>query len=78
MNKAVYVKNTGTAPVTLSMSNTNWNPTDAYGALSLDWNRESTVLNPDQVTTATLTLSTSSSVNGISAFSVNIVISGTS
>jgi hypothetical protein len=77
VTRTVYIKNLGTTSVTLSMSTANWNPTTANGPISLAWNQESTVLTANQVATATLTLSTSSTVNGITTFSVDIVISGT-
>ena len=77
ITRTVYVKNTGNAPLTLSMTKTNWVPTSANGPITLVWNQESAVLNVNQVVAATLTLSVSSSTNGITTFSFNIVISGT-
>ena len=77
VNRTVYVKNTGTALITLSMSKTNWNPASANGPISVVWNRESTVLAANQVTTATITLNVSSSVSGIATFGVDVIISGT-
>jgi len=76
VTRTVYVKNTGNTALTLHMATTSWSPTTANGPITLSWNRENTVLNANQVTTATLTLSTQSSINGITTFSVNIVISG--
>lgn len=76
LTKTVYIKNTGTTALTLRLTKTNWSPTTANGPVALTWNRESTVLAANQVTTATLTLSTSSSISGITTFSMNIVISG--
>jgi hypothetical protein len=75
--KTLYVKNLGTVQVTLSLSATNWNPTTANGPIALSWNREGAVLAASQVTTATLTLSTSSTASGITTFNVDVVISGT-
>jgi hypothetical protein len=77
VNRTIYVKNTGNSPITLSMTKTNWNPPSANGPLTLTWDREGTTLNPAQVSTATLTLTVSSSVSGITTFSVDIIISGT-
>jgi hypothetical protein len=73
----IYVKNTGNAPITLSMTKTNWNPASADGPITLTWNRENAVLSVGQSTAATLTLSVSYSISGITTFSVNIVITGT-
>ncbi len=77
VTRTIYVKNIGNTQVTLSMTKANWNPTTANGPVTITWNREATVLAANQVSTATLTLSVASSVNGISTFSVNVAISGT-
>jgi hypothetical protein len=77
VTKTVYVKNTGTSRITLSMTKTNWSPSSANGPITLSWNRENTALNAGQATTATLTLSVSQSISGITNFSFNIVITGT-
>lgn len=75
--KTVYVKNVGTTQLTLTMSNTNWNPSAANGPVAIAWNLEGAVLAVNQVSAATLTLSVSSTVSGVSTFSVDVVISGT-
>ena len=75
--RTIYVKNTGNTPITLSMTKTNWNPASANGPITLTWNRESTALTAGQVSTATLTLSVSQSISGITNFDVDVVITGT-
>jgi hypothetical protein len=77
VTRTIYVKNLGTAQLTLSMTKTSWNPASANGPITLTWNRGGTVLAANQVATATLTLGVSSSISGIATFSVNIVITGT-
>ena len=77
VTRSVYVKNTGSNQITLSMSKTNWNPTGANGPITLTWNRESNTLNPGSGTTATFTLTVSPSITGITNFSVDIVVTGT-
>ena len=77
VTKTIYVKNTGSAQITLSMTKTSWVPSSADGPITLTWNRESTILAVGESTAATLTLSVSSSISGITTFSVNIVITGT-
>jgi hypothetical protein len=77
VTRTIYVKNTGNTQITLSMTKTNWNPTGANGPITITWDKESTTLAANAVATATLTLSVSSSISGITAFSVNIVITGT-
>jgi hypothetical protein len=74
----VYVKNTGTVPVTLTLTTANWNPSSANGPIALSWNKESTVLNAGQSTSATMTLTVSSSISSsITDFSFNIIVTGT-
>jgi hypothetical protein len=75
--RTIYVKNTGNTQITLNMTTNSWNPAGANGPISLSWNRESTVLSAGSSTSATLTLTVSSSISGITTFSVNIVITGT-
>jgi hypothetical protein len=76
-NKTVYVKNTGTVPVTLTMTNENWTPATANSVLTLSWNRQNTVLNAGQTASATLTLTAASSTGSLTSFTFNIKIIGT-
>lgn len=75
--RTVYVKNTGTLPITLSMTTGSWAPTNANSYLSVTWNRGGTVLTPNQSVSAILTLSATSSAGNITAFSFNVIITGT-
>ncbi|MGD6850536.1 MAG: hypothetical protein ACQCN6_00575 [Candidatus Bathyarchaeia archaeon] len=75
--QTIYVKNTGTASMTLAMSVTNWNPAGASTYMALTWNRQDTELSPGQSTAATLTLTVNSGITGITNFSNSITISGT-
>lgn len=75
--RTIYVKNLGTTQVTIGMTGANWNPASANGPITLTWNREGTTLSANQVATATLTLSASSSISGITTFNVDVVITGT-
>jgi len=59
------------------MTTTNWTPATADGPITLSWDKENALLNPDQVTTATLTLSVSEDIDGVTNFSFNIVVTGT-
>ena len=77
VTRTMYVKNTGNTSITLSMTKSNWNPASANGPITLSWNREGTSLTVGQSTMATLTLSVSSSISGITTFGVDIVITGT-
>jgi len=78
VSRTVYVKNLGTAQVTLSLSASSWNPAAANGPVSMSWNRQEAALTSGQVTSATLMLSVSSGVSGFTSFSVDAVITGTS
>jgi hypothetical protein len=74
--RTVYVKNTGTVPITLSMTPVNWDPTDASTHLTLTWNQQGTVLGVGDSVTATLTLTAAGDTGDLQVFNVNIVISG--
>jgi hypothetical protein len=76
VDRTVYVKNTGNAPITLSMTTSGWSPAAANGPISISWNREGTALNAGQSTVATITLSTSAGVSGITDFNVNVIVTG--
>jgi hypothetical protein len=77
VTRTIYVKNTGNTQITLSMTTNGWSPTSANGPITLTWNREGTTLSAGASVAATLTLTVSSSISGITTFSVNIVITGT-
>lgn len=76
VNKVIYLKNTGNTQITLSMTANNWNPSNANGPITLTWNREGALLNPGEVTSATLTLTTAEDITGITTFAVTILIIG--
>ena len=75
--RTVYVKNTGTVPVTLSMAPSGWAPSNANTYLTLSWNQAGNVLNSGASVAATLTLTASSSAGNITSFGFNIVVTGT-
>ena len=78
VTKTVYIKNTGNAQITLSMTTNNWNPMNANGPITIFWDKEGLTLASGQSTAAVITLRVSSSISGITSFSCNIVITGTS
>ena len=77
VSRTIYVKNTGNAPITISMSTNSWVPASVSTYLTVTWNKEGASLAVNQVTSADLTLTVSPSINGITGFTVNIVITGT-
>lgn len=74
--KTVYVKNQGSAPMTLNMTTNTWTPSSAASYITLTWNRESAVVTAGSNVQADLTLSVSSGITGITNFSFNIIITG--
>lgn len=73
----VYVKNNGTAAESLSMTTSNWSPASASSQISLSWNCSDYVLAHASVVGASLTLSVSSAISGITSFSFDITVTGT-
>lgn len=76
VGRVAYVKNTGNTPITLSMATSGWSPANANGPITVVWDREGVSLSSGQVVAATITLSTSPSISGITDFSVTIIITG--
>ena len=74
VNKTIYVRNEGNTAATLSMTTSNWNPTNASSYMTLNWNYGGQTLNVNQVVQVKLTLAVSSSVTGITNFSFDITI----
>ncbi len=77
VTKTLYVKNLGNADMTLHLATTNWTPAAASNYLTVSWDRESSVLSPDEVVETTITLGVSNSITGIDTFSFQIIIEGT-
>jgi hypothetical protein len=75
--QTVYVKNTGNAAMTLSLSSNNWTPTGANTYITVSWDKQGQTLSAGQSTPAVITLAVSSSVTGITTFSNTITLSGT-
>jgi len=77
VTQTVYIKNTGTVPVTLTMATSNWSPANANSYLTLSWNRPNYVLNAGLSVQATLTLVVASDTGSLTTFSVSVTITGT-
>jgi hypothetical protein len=75
-SRIIYVKNTGTVPITITMTSGSWAPTDADDYLTLSWDQQNTVLDVDESVSANLTLSVDSDTDDLADFSFNIVITG--
>jgi len=76
-SKTVYVKNTGTVTLNLSMTTTDWSPLGASSYITLAWTREGTEIQPDEVLAAVFTLTVSGSIQGIPSFDFVIRVTGT-
>ena len=77
VNQTIYIKNSGTTPLTLSMITDNWNPTPAASCLTLTWNRQNYILDAEDSISANLMLSMSSNTVDVTAFNCNVTIIGT-
>jgi len=75
-NVTIYIRNEGTAPITLSLQTSNWNPPNAADYISLSWNYGGQTIGANQVLAVTLSLSISSNIQGITTFSFDIVVVG--
>jgi hypothetical protein len=77
INKTVYVKNSGTTALTLSLEKTNWYPVTISSSITCVWDREQAKLEPGKILTATLTLTTAANFSVETSFGMNVVITGT-
>jgi hypothetical protein len=75
--QTIYIKNTGNVPETLTMTTTNWNPTNAKTSLTLTWNRQNTILPAGKSIQAILTLKAASNTISFTTFSCSTTITGT-
>ncbi len=72
----LYVRNEGSSAVKLNLTTRNWNPANASEYITLTWNREGQVFEPQTVVTATLTLSVSANISGITGFGFDTIVTG--
>ncbi len=77
VTKTVYIKNSGSVALTLSMATSNWNPASANSYLTPTWDRAGYLLSPGASISAVLTLKASAGASALTTFSFNIVITGT-
>lgn len=75
-NVVVYIKNEGSAQMTLSLATEDWTPAIASTYINLSWDYEGAVIDVDGVIQVTLSLSVSDLIEGVTNFSFNIVITG--
>ncbi len=75
-NFTFYLKYEGDSDFNLGMSSENWNPGTAADYMTLAWNREGQQIRPDEVLGCVVTLSVLEDVQGVSSFTLDIIISG--
>jgi len=73
-NKTVYVRNEGDTKTTLTMTLSNWSPTNSSNHIGINWNYTGQTLNVNQIIQITFTLSISENIQGITNFSFDITI----
>jgi hypothetical protein len=75
-NKTVYLKNWGANPVNVSMTTSNWIPSNAETYLTVTWNREHEIIVAGLALEATFTIYVDPSIVGteIATFSHDITI----
>jgi len=75
-SQTIYIKNSSNKPIMLYMTIENWIPTSANTYMDLTWDKEGTILDPDQVTPSSLTLTTDSDTGSLTDFNFEIIITG--
>ena len=73
-----YIRNEGNSPSTLSMYASNWTPENAEDYLDLSWNYAGQSINVNSALPVTFTLTVDQNIEGITTFSFDITIVGTS
>jgi len=73
-NITVYIRNEGNGLVTLILNTDNWIPSNASNYMALSWDYADQPTDPQEIVPITLTLTTSSDIEGIINFSFDIII----
>ncbi|HDI07312.1 MAG TPA: hypothetical protein ENF76_03000 [Candidatus Bathyarchaeota archaeon] len=76
-NVTVYIQNSGSVPVILTMDTDNWQPSTASTYISVNWNRQNYVLTPGSVVETLISIHVSESITDITSFSFDLIITGT-
>jgi len=77
-NVTVHIRNEGNSVASLSMETSNWSPSNASNYITLSWGYSGESIDPDEVVRITFTLSISATIEGITNFSFDITIVGSS
>jgi hypothetical protein len=78
-SQTIYVEDTGSLSMTLSITVSNWNPSTAGSYITVTWNGKGQTIQPgvSGAYAVTLTLTVSPSITAVTSFSNSIMISGT-
>jgi len=74
--RTIYIKNNGNTQLQVNITTSNWTPTGVPTYITLTSNVNNFTLNPESTQTTILTLAISSSIQGITDFSFDIVVEG--
>jgi hypothetical protein len=74
INNVVYIKNTGNAAATLTLSTGSWSPSSASGYMKLTWNYTGQSISPGSNIPVKLTLTLFANATALTSFSFNILI----
>jgi hypothetical protein len=77
VSETIYIKNSGSVTVTLTMDTSGWSPVGASSYLTLSWNRQNDELAAGASVPATLTLTAASDTGSLTTFSCSMTITGT-
>jgi len=73
-NQTIYMRNEGDTNTTLTMTLSNWNPTNSSNYIGIIWNYAGQTLDVNQVIPVTFTLNISENIQGVTDFSFDITI----
>jgi hypothetical protein len=73
-----YIKNEGDVALILSLQTSSWSPAAAESYLDLSWNYNGSPIAAGEVVHVTFTLSVDAGIEGVSTFSFDVTIVGTS
>jgi hypothetical protein len=75
-NVTVCIRNEGNFVISLSLTTSNWSPSNASNYITLSWDYDGRSINPSEVVKVIFTLAVSASIEGITSFSFDITIIG--
>ena len=73
-NQTIYIRNEGDSNTTLTMTLSNWNPTNSSNYIGLNWNYTGQTLDISEVIQVRFTLFILENIRGITDFSFDVTI----